>query len=93
VPKASIRGRISRKSLVVETQEKKIPSAASIDDELVTQINDWLGQGISVTRDQGLAFATRLLEGKKGANKIVLDSEWWKSFLMRNKSKLICADN
>ena len=58
----------------------------------VTTVNDWLGQGISVTRDQGLEFANQLLKSKKVKNDIVLDAKWWRSFLERNKRKLACAD-
>ena len=92
LPKESIRGRIHRKSLIVETGASSAPDNV-IDKELVSTVNDWLEQGISVTRDQGLRFAEGLLKRKNVANKgIVLDAQWWRSFLERNKNKLACAD-
>ena len=91
VPKPSIRGRVKRKSLIVENVGSSAPYSI-IDKELVATVNDWLGQGISVTRDQGLEFANQLLKSKKVKNDIVLDAKWWRSFLERNKRKLACAD-
>lgn len=92
VPKPSIRGRVKRKSLIVENVGSSAPYSI-IDKELVTTVNDWLGQGISVTRDQGLEFANQLLKSKKvKKGDIVLDAKWWRSFLERNKRKLACAD-
>ena len=64
VPKASIRGRINRKSLTVMTLGDYSPYDA-IDEPLVATINNMLSQGISVTRAQGLEFANSLLKGKK----------------------------
>lgn len=53
-----------------------------IDEPLVATINNWLSQGISVSRAQGIEFANTLLKGKKkGTNDkgqdIVLDGECW----------------
>jgi len=83
VPKASIRGRIHRKSPAVMTLKDKSPYDI-IDAPLVSTINNWLGQGISVTRAQGLEFANTLLKGKKAAtdkdgNPIILDAKWWRN--------------
>ena len=110
VPKASIRGRINRKSLHVQTLGSESPFDVSlrccscyvevlsltishlclhfveqaIDEPLVTTINSWLSQGISVTRAQGLDLANRLLKGKgmakdKHGQEIVLNAKWWKN--------------
>eukprot|EP00584_Thalassiosira_punctigera_P024743 CAMPEP_0172553656 /NCGR_PEP_ID=MMETSP1067-20121228/51327_1 /TAXON_ID=265564 ORGANISM="Thalassiosira punctigera, Strain Tpunct2005C2" /NCGR_SAMPLE_ID=MMETSP1067 /ASSEMBLY_ACC=CAM_ASM_000444 /LENGTH=501 /DNA_ID=CAMNT_0013341871 /DNA_START=84 /DNA_END=1586 /DNA_ORIENTATION=+ len=81
VHKASIRGRINRKSFFVQTLGNESPYDV-IDEPLVSTINSWLSQGISVTRAQGLDLANRLLKGKqldKDANggDIVLDAKWW----------------
>eukprot|EP00581_Thalassiosira_minuscula_P012120 CAMPEP_0183712084 /NCGR_PEP_ID=MMETSP0737-20130205/7336_1 /TAXON_ID=385413 /ORGANISM="Thalassiosira miniscula, Strain CCMP1093" /LENGTH=573 /DNA_ID=CAMNT_0025940661 /DNA_START=64 /DNA_END=1785 /DNA_ORIENTATION=- len=95
VPKASIRGRINRKSHFVQTLGSESPYNA-IDEPLVTTINSWLSQGISVTRAQGLDLANRLLKGKRldhdsNGAEIVLDAKWWRNFLERNKRKLVCS--
>lgn len=95
VPKASIRGRINRKSLHVMTLGSHSPYDI-IDDPLVETINGWLKQGISVTRAQGLEFANALLKGKERekdseGKEILLDAKWWRNFLERNKKKLACA--
>ncbi|KAL9187904.1 hypothetical protein ACHAXT_006282 [Thalassiosira profunda] len=96
VPKASIRGRINRKSYHVQTLGSDSP-ANSIDAPLVATINSWLSQGISVTRAQGLELANGLLKGKKlktsTGQEIQLDAKWWRSFLERNRRKLVCAGN
>ena len=97
VPKASIRGRINRKSLHVQTLGKDSPYNL-IDEPLVQTINGWLSQGISVTRAQGLNLANKLLAEKNQTkdslgNDIVLDAKWWRNFLDRNKRKLVCAEN
>jgi len=97
VPKASIRGRIHRKSPHVQTLGNDSPYNV-IDEPLVATINGWLSQGISVTRDQGLELANRLLKGRslekdtKG-NIIILDAKWWRNFLERNKRKLVCSND
>mmetsp|Transcript_15120 Transcript_15120/g.32820 ORF Transcript_15120/g.32820 Transcript_15120/m.32820 type:complete len:604 (+) Transcript_15120:103-1914(+) len=95
VPKVSIRGRIGRDSLHVMTMGSNSPYDA-IDEPLVETINNWLSQGISVTRAQGLEFANTLLEGKKmdcpdGIS--LLDAKWWRNFLDRNKHKLACTSS
>lgn len=95
VHKASIRGRINRKSLYVQTLGSESPYDV-VDEPLVSTINSWLSQGISVTRAQGLDLANRLLKGKnqdRDSNglEIVLDAKWWRNFLERNKRKLVCS--
>lgn len=95
VHKASIRGRINRKSLYVQTLGSESPYNV-IDEPLVSTINTWLSQGISVTRAQGLELANQLLEGKNlqkdtFGNDLVLDAKWWRNFLDRNKRKLVCS--
>mmetsp|Transcript_38116 Transcript_38116/g.70356 ORF Transcript_38116/g.70356 Transcript_38116/m.70356 type:complete len:520 (-) Transcript_38116:113-1672(-) len=95
VHKASIRGRINRKSFHVQTLGNESPYDA-VDEPLVSTINSWLSQGISVTRAQGLDLANRLLKGKKldldsKGEEIVLDAKWWRNFLERNKRKLVCS--
>eukprot|EP00579_Thalassiosira_antarctica_P026487 CAMPEP_0202003040 /NCGR_PEP_ID=MMETSP0905-20130828/8736_1 /ASSEMBLY_ACC=CAM_ASM_000554 /TAXON_ID=420261 /ORGANISM="Thalassiosira antarctica, Strain CCMP982" /LENGTH=518 /DNA_ID=CAMNT_0048560109 /DNA_START=131 /DNA_END=1687 /DNA_ORIENTATION=+ len=95
VPKASIRGRINRKSFHVQTLGGESPYDA-IDEPLVATINSWLSQGISVTRAQGLDLANRLLKGKQldhdtNGGEIVLNAKWWRNFLDRNKRRLVCS--
>ncbi|KAL7537985.1 hypothetical protein ACHAXR_011162 [Thalassiosira sp. AJA248-18] len=97
VPKASIRGRINRKSLQVMTLGSTSPYDV-IDVPLVATINNWLSQGISVTRGQGLEFANTLLKGKNmeknpDGKEILLDAKWWRNFLERNKKKLVCSSD
>eukprot|EP00571_Detonula_confervacea_P003721 CAMPEP_0172319152 /NCGR_PEP_ID=MMETSP1058-20130122/36955_1 /TAXON_ID=83371 /ORGANISM="Detonula confervacea, Strain CCMP 353" /LENGTH=515 /DNA_ID=CAMNT_0013034145 /DNA_START=44 /DNA_END=1591 /DNA_ORIENTATION=- len=97
VPKASIRGRIHRKSPHVQTLGNESPYDV-IDEPLVATINGWLSQGISVTRDQGLELANRLLKGRNlekdtFGNTLVLDAKWWRNFLERNKRKLVCSSD
>ncbi|KAL3770536.1 hypothetical protein ACHAW5_009564 [Stephanodiscus triporus] len=93
VPEPSIRGRINRKSLHVQKLVKGSLQYDAIDVPLVATINSWLGEGIPITRDQGLDLANRLLRGKKmekddDGNDVVLDAQWWRNFLHRNKKKL-----
>ena len=93
VPAASIRGRINRKSLHVQKLGGGSQRYDAIDAPLVATINSWSGEGISVTRDQGLDLANRLLRGKRmekddDGNDVMLDAQWWKTFLHRNKKKL-----
>lgn len=95
VPKASIRGRVNRKSLSVMTLGEKSPYDI-IDETLVSTINNMLSQGISVTRAQGLEMANTLLKGKKrekddNGEDIFLDAKWWRNFLERNKKRLVCS--
>jgi len=83
VPKASIRGRVNRKSLSVMTLGEKSPYDI-IDETLVSTINNMLSQGISVTRAQGLEMANTLLKGKKrekdgNGEDIFLDAKWWRN--------------
>jgi len=94
VPAASIRGRINRKSLHVQKLGGGSQRYDAIDAPLVATINGWSGEGISVTRDQGLDLANRLLKGKRmekddDGNDVMLDAQWWKTFLHRNKKKLV----
>jgi len=96
VPKGTIQGRVFRKSLQVLTLGKESPYKA-IDNPLIAAINDWLSQGVTVTRDQGLALANSLLRGKNlqidsNGNEIMLDAKWWRTFLARNRRKLVCSD-
>ncbi|KAL7467750.1 hypothetical protein ACHAXS_007994 [Conticribra weissflogii] len=96
VPKGTIQGRVFRKSLQVLTLGKESPYKA-IDNPLIAAINDWLSQGVTVTRDQGLALANSLLRGKNlhidsNGNEIMLDAKWWRTFLARNKRKLVCSN-
>mmetsp|Transcript_19767 Transcript_19767/g.42506 ORF Transcript_19767/g.42506 Transcript_19767/m.42506 type:complete len:520 (+) Transcript_19767:86-1645(+) len=94
VPHDTIRGRIARRSLNVMTLGGNAPYS-EIDSTLVDTINRWLGQGISVTRVQGLELANSIRKGlglgNDGDDDIVLDSKWWRNFLERNKTKLKCA--
>ena len=94
VPAASIRGRINRKSLHVQKLGGGSQRYDAIDAPLVATINGWSGEGISVTRDQGLDLANQLLRGKgmekdDDGNDVVLDAQWWKTFLHRNKKTLV----
>jgi hypothetical protein len=96
VPPSSIRGRVHRKSLQVQKlggDSRRYDDA--IDAPLVGTINGWSGEGISVTRDQGLDLAKQILRGKNmdkddDGNDVVLDAQWWTRFLHRNKKKLVC---
>ncbi|KAL7553984.1 hypothetical protein ACHAWF_017353 [Thalassiosira exigua] len=95
VPKETIRGRLHRKSAMVMTLETG-NRFDFIDAPLVVMINNWLSQGISVTRAQGLQFANDLLKEKREQGfsvdaDIVLDARWWKNFLERNKKKIVCS--
>ena len=93
----SIRGRINRKSLHVQSLGSESPYDM-IDKPLVATINTWLAQGMSVTRQQGLDIANKLLKGKGGdkdvtGKEIVLDAKWWRNFLERNKKSLVCEND
>ena len=97
VPKASIRGRINRKSLQVLTLGDTSPHDA-IDEPLVETINNMLSTGTSVTRSQGLEIANTLLQGKNlgtdaDGETIFLDAKWWRAFLERNKHRIACQNN
>lgn len=105
VNKFTIRGRMLRSALVVErgTARKTTPKKAgaasaasrSIDAPLVSTVNEWLRQGISVAPTQGLTLANLLLKGQdlgkdESGKDIVLDEDWWMKFLNRNRNKLHC---
>lgn len=91
---SSIRGRIHRKSLFVSKVRKGSKEYDAIDVPLVATINSWLGEGIPVTRAQGLDLANQLIKGKKldrdeHGNVILLDAQWFRNFCHRNKWKLV----
>jgi len=61
VKQDTIRGRIHRNSFYVRTLKKDSPYD-KIDDVLVETLNGWLGQGVSISRAQGLDLANQLLK-------------------------------
>ena len=74
VKKDTIRGRLNRNSFYVRTLGNHSPYDV-LDAKLVETINGWLGQGLSVTRAQGLELANRLLKEHQGQKKDGDDAE------------------
>lgn len=71
-------------------QKKKTPLHTDLDESLVIAINNAFSMGRPVTREHGLSLANSMLQVQKGGEDDgeVLDSKWWRSFLVRNKNKL-----
>lgn len=98
VSKTDIRDRLQRKSEEVVMTSGDTSSYDAIDEPLVATINNWLSQGISVTRAQGLELANALLKERNIENDdqgqaILLDEIWWRNFLERNREKINCESS
>jgi len=103
VSKACIRSHASKKAAATKASDVAIAQVDqlpfdAIDEPLLKTINDWLSQGISVTRAQGIEVANTLLQSQKEKHPVdetrfILDANWWRRFLERNKDKLACSSS